>query len=418
VDGFALVARERPARHRRDTDRSRERLWNCVTGVLRDVAQLPARERFERLVCERLGSLDRYAAVGILEARGETVDVRAEAPPTEPMLERFATAETPDGRRLHDLVGGTTSQRVRLEDTERASKHDDSATDERASASACFVPIAFEKTVYSSLVVVAERGRYLSGEEATLLETVAAVLGLAVYATKTEELLLSDDAIVLQFRTSDPDVPAVGLSTEFGCSFRLEGISPGPNDTLVLYVLLDGAPADSVRERLGTLDGVQEVSRVSSDADRTRLQLQVGPDCFVAQLLTAGLSVRELRAESGEGVLVVDAPVATAAKTVVEAVLDRAPEWSLVKKKRVGREPSVATPSDRWPLEALTEKQRSALRTAYLHGYFEYPRGNTAQEVAEALGISDSTFHQHLKAAQRKVFGALLGAEVENSKHT
>jgi hypothetical protein len=52
----------------------------------------------------------------------------------------------------------------------------------------------------------------------------------------------------------------------------------------------------------------------------------------------------------------------------------------------------------------LTDRQLQALRTAYEAGYFERPRRTNATEVAEQLGISRSTFAEHLAAAQRKLF--------------
>jgi hypothetical protein len=60
--------------------------------------------------------------------------------------------------------------------------------------------------------------------------------------------------------------------------------------------------------------------------------------------------------------------------------------------------------------ESLTDRQREVLTTAYEMGYFEYPRGANATEVAEALGISPSTLAEHLAAAQGKLLEDLLPA--------
>ncbi|MBP2251025.1 putative DNA binding protein [Halarchaeum solikamskense] len=56
----------------------------------------------------------------------------------------------------------------------------------------------------------------------------------------------------------------------------------------------------------------------------------------------------------------------------------------------------------------LTERQREVLRTAHELGYFEHPKGANANDVADALDISPSTFTEHLAAAQRKVLDAVL----------
>jgi DNA-binding CsgD family transcriptional regulator len=57
----------------------------------------------------------------------------------------------------------------------------------------------------------------------------------------------------------------------------------------------------------------------------------------------------------------------------------------------------------------LTDRQREVIRTAQRLGYFEHPRGASATEVADAIGIARATFSEHLAAAQRRVFEDLVG---------
>jgi len=58
----------------------------------------------------------------------------------------------------------------------------------------------------------------------------------------------------------------------------------------------------------------------------------------------------------------------------------------------------------------LTARQREVLETAHEMGYFDHPKEANASEVAEELGITPSTFVEHLSAAQRKLFTAILDA--------
>ncbi|MFB6142160.1 MAG: helix-turn-helix domain-containing protein, partial [Halorientalis sp.] len=53
--------------------------------------------------------------------------------------------------------------------------------------------------------------------------------------------------------------------------------------------------------------------------------------------------------------------------------------------------------------EALTDRQLAALQTAYVAGYFDRPRRANGDDLAEAMGVTRSTFHQHLRVAQRKL---------------
>lgn len=65
---------------------------------------------------------------------------------------------------------------------------------------------------------------------------------------------------------------------------------------------------------------------------------------------------------------------------------------------------SAVVPVD---LQRLTDRQREVLATAYDMGYFDYPRGANASEVAAELDIQRATFTEHLNAAQSKLLDEL-----------
>ncbi|MFW6045452.1 MAG: helix-turn-helix domain-containing protein [Natronomonas sp.] len=56
----------------------------------------------------------------------------------------------------------------------------------------------------------------------------------------------------------------------------------------------------------------------------------------------------------------------------------------------------------------LTDRQREVLRTAYDMGYFSYPRGANATEIADILDIATSTFLEHVSSAQAKLLGGFF----------
>lgn len=59
----------------------------------------------------------------------------------------------------------------------------------------------------------------------------------------------------------------------------------------------------------------------------------------------------------------------------------------------------------------LTDRQLEVLETAHRMGYFEHPKRANASEVADELGISGTTFSEHLSAAQTKLLDAILEYE-------
>lgn len=79
----------------------------------------------------------------------------------------------------------------------------------------------------------------------------------------------------------------------------------------------------------------------------------------------------------------------------------------------------VAEVVSQYPLESLvedvedvlTDRQYAVLTTAYYAGYFDWPRGNTAEEIADSLDISSATFHQHIRGAERKLIGLVCKSD-------
>lgn len=61
--------------------------------------------------------------------------------------------------------------------------------------------------------------------------------------------------------------------------------------------------------------------------------------------------------------------------------------------------------------EQLTDRQREALETAHAAGYFDWPRDSSGEEVADTLGVSPSTFHQHLRVGEQKVLDLIFGVD-------
>jgi predicted DNA binding protein len=60
------------------------------------------------------------------------------------------------------------------------------------------------------------------------------------------------------------------------------------------------------------------------------------------------------------------------------------------------------------PLGRLTEKQQTVVRLAYRHGYYDLPRRIDSMELADKLGIRESTFIIHRRKAEKKLLTDIL----------
>ena len=56
----------------------------------------------------------------------------------------------------------------------------------------------------------------------------------------------------------------------------------------------------------------------------------------------------------------------------------------------------------------LTEKQIDAVLKAHRHGYYVSPRQITTENIANAVGVSRSTYEEHLRKAENRIVSALV----------
>jgi predicted DNA binding protein len=120
--------------------------------------------------------------------------------------------------------------------------------------------------------------------------------------------------------------------------------------------------------------------------------------------------IHRYTATGGELTIVFHAPDFETLQTVVGELRDRYPP---VDVQRLLQPPLEGQPEDRVFVNRgrLTDRQLEILETAYEMGYFERPKQANATEIAEELGIAQSTFTEHLMSAQRKLLDDALESE-------
>ncbi|MGM0591630.1 MAG: helix-turn-helix domain-containing protein [Halobacteriota archaeon] len=132
-----------------------------------------------------------------------------------------------------------------------------------------------------------------------------------------------------------------------------------------------------------------------------------GVNCPCECLGKFGCPVERYVARDGVLTLVFHASDYEELQDIVAELRERYPAVDI---KRLVRGPTEGEPRDDVFVDRskLTNRQLEVLQTAYEMGYFERPRRANATEIAEALDIDQSTFSEHLAAAQAKLFDDLL----------
>ncbi|QLC34894.1 helix-turn-helix domain-containing protein (plasmid) [Halarchaeum sp. CBA1220] len=170
--------------------------------------------------------------------------------------------------------------------------------------------------------------------------------------------------------------------------------------------------AESVTEFLAATDAIPdgvEAERVFSYGTQHayRITHDAGAHCPCERLGAFGCPVHRYVAEAGDVTL--DFHAADFA-TLQDAMADLRERFS-VDVQRLLQPPLEGDPEERVFVNPgrLTDRQREVLETAYDRGYFERPRRANATELAADLGIAQSTFTEHLVAAQSKLLEDVFG---------
>lgn len=66
--------------------------------------------------------------------------------------------------------------------------------------------------------------------------------------------------------------------------------------------------------------------------------------------------------------------------------------------------------------DELTEEQLTVLRTAHRLGYFDVPRGASADDIATELDIAQSTLSERLRLAEGRLFDLIFSAGGDNEE--
>ncbi|UPV74022.1 helix-turn-helix domain-containing protein [Halorussus limi] len=404
---------ERRLAENRDELARLTRINGLVNDILKSLVGSATREEIERIVCEELANSEYYqfAWVGGPWVTDERMAPSVVAGIERERIERLveATSARTDSENAFSRVVGEDESVVvsDVADSDILSERERELMVEMEMSTAVLVPLTYGTTNYGVLGISGACSGTFGDRELTALEALGEIVAFAINAVKNRNLLLSDTAVELEFRVEDPDRGFGRISADLDCRFSLEGLVGLSGDRLLEYVAVDGASPDAVTDRIADSPTVADYRLVTADDGECLFEIE-SAESGVSQLVETGTVVTSATAESGVVRCVAEASSDVNVRTVVEEFQTTYPGAELVSKQEVDR-PVHTTQEFRQTLaENLTEKQRTALQAAYFAGYYEYPRESTGAEVAESLGVSSPTLHQHLQAAQRKLVGTFL----------
>ncbi|WP_276247609.1 PAS domain S-box protein [Haladaptatus sp. YSMS36] len=411
VDGRAGVVRD--ITERKAWERQVETL-NELNEVVREIThaivESTAREDVERLVCERFAAADSYEFAWLAtESDDSTLEPIAEAG-VSGYLEEWsgdptaqATDFGPTGRALQERTA--VFSRNILEDEAYEHWHDDAR--ERGYHSVAAIPIGYQNLQYGVLTLHSARPDAFGENERKILSQVGDVIGHAINAMERKAALMADRITEVTFRSGTLPETLAALGDDLG-EVTIDRAVPLNNGTVLQYHTVRKMNAAAYEAAIADDPSVREVRTITTSETVTRLEILIEEPTAGSILATYGGRLHTVTFAPGRVEIEAELPETVDVRQVSDAVREHYPDIDLVSRNTVNRQVAMPEELAESLIGQLTDRQRTALKSAYYAGFFDWPRESAGTDVAESLDVSPATFHEHLRRAQRKLLAALF----------
>jgi len=267
------------------------------------------------------------------------------------------------------------------------------------------IPIVFEETLYGVLGIYSERTGAFGAAEREVLAGIGEIVGHAIAAVQRKQALLSDEIVELSFRFANAD-DRIGIPASFEASFDFDSTLSLGDGAFLVYGTVTGADRASIESLAdtGTLQYIEDITVLGEINGGCELELEMADPPVLSAVASLGGSVSNVTITDASTTMTVHLAADQDVPGAIDRITSVKPGIEMLRRRQTTR---PARSFDQLP-ESLTDRQRATLDAAYYAGYFDWPRESSGPEVAGRLGVSSSTFHQHLRKAEAKLLDAVF----------
>ncbi|AZH24289.1 bacterio-opsin activator domain-containing protein [Haloplanus aerogenes] len=372
-----------------------ERLDGVVADATAAVAEARSRDDLEEGVVEGLAATYTGAWLGSYEPADETMHRRADAGWTPDDRERIGVGDD-------DTVGAAVSRAVADGRVTIRALADGTVPATAVAA----IPLHYGDATYGAVCVYARSNSEFDDHERAVLTALGRTVATGINTLESQRTLRGAEVVELQFTVMNH--PLVTLAESLGCRLAYAGSVADRDRPTSLFELSD-ATGEAVRDAAAST--AVEVHGILVDERQACLvELSVEDEQLRALLADHGAQLRDVTVADGVARVTVEVARESLARSLTDAVIERFDGADLVGYRQCERREETREEFVTRLHEELTDRQHAALVRAYSGGFFEWPHETTGDELADAMGVCRSTFHEHLRAAQRKLVGAVLDA--------
>lgn len=396
-------------------------LLNTTNEVIRDVnrelVQTDSKRRLETAVCDRFTEASPYESAWFAtrNAVNGTVRARTSTGIDDATLDGIVSSvNDADEETVVDLALETDTTRIA-----RACDGDDCDCYAAADAAATVaIPLSYRDAHYGALVLHANDEGATEALDTDVLDELGETIGYAINAVESQRSLVTDRVTELTFQLTPTDDPFAGVASTLDADIALQRVTTGPGGSIVGFLELHDVDAEDASTVLETADDVIDAQFVC-ESDGLLYRLTVPETASVVSTLAEyGGSVRSLSFADGEGTVTAEFSETVDVRSVVQALARNHSGTELVRQRKRERTPETRGQFRAHVREELTDRQLEAIHLAHFGGFFTWPRTTSGERLAERMGVCQSTFLQHLRASQRKIFDMLFEAGNPSSTGT
>ncbi|WP_440770427.1 bacterio-opsin activator domain-containing protein [Natronorubrum sp. DTA28] len=424
---LAEITAEETAAELREEHRALEHLLDRIDGLLRDVTDAvlgaTTRDEVERRVCSCLTDTDPYglAWIGRADIANSRLSLHEWSHDADVPLEDddLCLESDEDHPAVRALETGELQVIQNLETVDGASRWWPAGVERVQSLAA--LPLTYGDITYGVLVLFATEPDAFAERERLVLDSLAGTIATAMNAIETQQMLTTDTVVELEIAIEDSSLFVAALATELEATITYRGLTYDGDGTPLAFYHVDRAVDDV--PPVTAFEGVIDCTILSTYDEGTLLEIAVD-DTIVTTLSGHGADIRRFDASGAVGQtahrtganvpvvdLTIDVPNGQSARSVYDLLEERADGVELLSYHETDRPPRSRQDVTARLESSLTDRQFTALRKAYYADYFEWPRNVSGEDLAQSMDISRSTFHQHLRSAQRKLLDELFDGD-------
>ncbi|GGJ04257.1 hypothetical protein GCM10008995_12560 [Halobellus salinus] len=391
-----------------------DRINTLIRSISSTVISANTREELEQEVCTALARLESVSGawVGSKDIATNTIEVRAK---TDSLAYQHVGA---DNSPADDSTNGSDST---LPPAERAYRIEDSVVEsdlmtarseteweqealKNGTHSIVAAPLQSEASTLGVLEVHSKLPNAFAEEEVTALTELGQIIGHGISALRQKAALLSGGGTVLEIQFAD-DTGLATLVSDMETDLEvLDVLTDKPHH--LLFARLTGE--NTTPEAFEAAGFDPETVVLSDTRNRVYCKIPVRNSGLCEKLTDQGVAINQLTSapESNQIVASVTVPFTVDIGEYLDSLRQDYSDLTLLSKLDSERAETNTALSARLN-QALTARQEEVLQTALYAGYFNWPRDTDSTSIATTLDIAQSTFNQHLRAAEYNLLTTL-----------